>query len=149
MDNLDKVIDIDQSPIERASLQSGHLHRGDDAHSANYWPVCPNRGRVATSRAASASYQGGRCGNHRGRRRHRDCRTLLPDIYVTCERCRGKRYNEETLDIRYKGKNIAEILAMTVEESLAFFENVPPIRNRLQTIVDVGLGYLHPWSRAR
>ena len=61
---------------------------------------------------------------------------------MTCERCLGKRYNEETLDIRYKGKNIAEILTMTVEEALEFFQNVPPIRNRLQTIADVGLGYL-------
>jgi excinuclease ABC subunit A len=67
---------------------------------------------------------------------------FLPDIFVTCERCNGKRYNPETLDIRYRGKNIAEILAMTVEEALDFFKNIPPIKNRLQTVADVGLSYI-------
>jgi len=67
---------------------------------------------------------------------------FLPDIYVTCERCQGRRYNRETLEIRYKGKNIADILAMTVEEALEFFDNIPPIKNRLQTVFDVGLGYI-------
>jgi excinuclease ABC subunit A len=67
---------------------------------------------------------------------------FLPDIYVTCERCLGKRYNRETLEIKYRGKNIADILAMTVEEALEFFQNIPPIKNRLQTVFDVGLGYI-------
>ncbi|MCI5157415.1 MAG: ATP-binding cassette domain-containing protein, partial [Candidatus Electrothrix sp. AUS1_2] len=67
---------------------------------------------------------------------------FLPDIYVTCETCQGKRYNRETLEIRYRGKNIADILEMTVEEALDFFQNIPPIKNRLQTVLDVGLGYI-------
>ncbi|MCI5124463.1 MAG: ATP-binding cassette domain-containing protein, partial [Candidatus Electrothrix sp. AR5] len=67
---------------------------------------------------------------------------FLPDIYVTCETCQGKRYNRETLEIKYRGKNIADILAMTVEEALEFFQNIPPIKNRLQTVLDVGLGYI-------
>ena len=67
---------------------------------------------------------------------------FLPDIFVTCEQCKGKRYNRETLEIRYRDKNIADILAMTVEEALDFFRNVPPIKRRLQTVSDVGLGYI-------
>jgi excinuclease ABC subunit A len=68
---------------------------------------------------------------------------FLPDVYVQCEVCKGKRYNRETLEIHYKGKNVAEILEMTVEEALAFFEAVPSIRNKLQTLSDVGMGYIH------
>jgi excinuclease ABC subunit A len=67
---------------------------------------------------------------------------FLPDIYVTCETCQGRRYNRETLEIKYRGKNIADILEMTVEEALDFFQNIPPIKNRLQTVLDVGLGYI-------
>jgi excinuclease ABC subunit A len=67
---------------------------------------------------------------------------FLPDIYVTCEQCKGKRYNRETLEIRYRGKNISDVLGMTVEEALKFFQNIPPIKRRLQTVYDVGLGYI-------
>ena len=67
---------------------------------------------------------------------------FLPDVYVTCDVCHGSRYNRETLDIRYKGKNIAEVLGMTVEQAFDFFQNVPPVRSKLQTLMDVGLGYI-------
>jgi len=67
---------------------------------------------------------------------------FLPDVYVPCEVCKGKRYNRETLEVRYKGQNIADVLSMTVEEALAFFENIPRIRRKLQTLHDVGLGYM-------
>ena len=90
----------------------------------------------------SFNIKGGRCETCEGDGVIRIAMHFLPDLYVTCERCQGKRYNEETLDIRYKGRTIAEILAMTVEEALDFFQNVPPIQHRLQTIVDVGLGYV-------
>ena len=86
--------------------------------------------------------KGGRCETCEGDGVIRIAMHFLPDIYVTCERCLGKRYNQETLDIAYRGKNIAEILAMTVEEALEFFQNIPPIKNRLQTVYDVGLGYI-------
>ena len=74
---------------------------------------------------------------------------FLPDVYVPCEICHGKRYNRETLEVHYKGKNISEILEMTVEDALEFFENIPKISRKLQTIVDVGLGYIQLGSRQR
>jgi len=143
LENLDKVIDIDQSPIGRTPRSNPATYTGVMT------PVRELLARLPESRARgykpgrfSFNIKGGRCETCEGDGLIRIAMHFLPDIYVTCERCRGKRYNEETLDIRYKGKNIAEILAMTVEEALEFFQNVPPIQNRLQTIVDVGLGYI-------
>jgi excinuclease ABC subunit A len=143
LENLDKVIDIDQSPIGRTPRSNPATYTGVMT------PVRELLARLPESRARgykpgrfSFNIKGGRCETCEGDGVIRIAMHFLPDIYVTCERCLGKRYNEETLDIRYKGKNIAEILAMTVEEALEFFQNVPPIQNRLQTIVDVGLGYL-------
>ncbi|MCI5221005.1 MAG: ATP-binding cassette domain-containing protein, partial [Candidatus Electrothrix sp. LOE2] len=86
--------------------------------------------------------KGGRCEACEGDGVLRIAMHFLPDIYVTCETCQGKRYNRETLEIKYRGKNIADILAMTVEEALDFFQNIPSIKNRLQTVLDVGLGYI-------
>jgi len=143
MENLDKVIDIDQSPIGRTPRSNPATYTGVMT------PVRELLARLPDSRARgykpgrfSFNIKGGRCETCEGDGLIRIAMHFLPDIYVTCERCLGKRYNEETLDIRYKGKNIAEILHMTVEEALEFFQNVPPIKNRLQTIADVGLGYL-------
>jgi len=143
LENLDKVIDIDQSPIGRTPRSNPATYTGVMT------PVRELLARLPESRARgykpgrfSFNIKGGRCETCEGDGLIRIAMHFLPDIYVTCERCRGKRYNEESLDIRYKGKNIAEILAMTVEEALEFFQNVPPIQNRLQTIVDVGLGYV-------
>jgi excinuclease ABC subunit A len=143
LENLDKVIDIDQSPIGRTPRSNPATYTGVMT------PIRELLARLPESRARgyqpgrfSFNIKGGRCETCEGDGVIRIAMHFLPDIYVTCERCQGKRYNQETLDIRYKAKNIAEILQMTVEEALEFFQNVPPIQNRLQTIVDVGLGYL-------
>jgi len=143
MEQLDKVIDIDQSPIGRTPRSNPATYTGVMT------PIRELLARLPESRARgyrpgrfSFNIKGGRCETCEGDGVIRIAMHFLPDIYVTCERCQGRRYNQETLDISYKGKNIAEILQMTVEEALAFFQNVPPIAGRLQTIVDVGLGYL-------
>ncbi len=141
--NLDKVIDIDQSPIGRTPRSNPATYTGVMT------PIRELLARLPESRARgyrpgrfSFNIKGGRCETCEGDGVIHIAMHFLPDLYVTCERCQGKRYNEETLDIRYKGRTIAEILAMTVEEALDFFQNVPPIQHRLQTIVDVGLGYV-------
>ena len=143
LEQLDKVIDIDQSPIGRTPRSNPATYTGVMT------PVRELMARLPEARARgykpgrfSFNIKGGRCETCEGDGVLRIAMHFLPDIYVTCERCRGRRYNEETLDIRYKDKNISEILGMTIEEALDFFQKVPAIQNRLQTIVDVGLGYL-------
>jgi len=141
--NIDKVIDIDQSPIGRTPRSNPATYTGI------FTPIRELLARLPESRARgykpgrfSFNLKGGRCETCEGDGVIRIAMHFLPDIYVTCERCKGKRYNQETLDIRYRGKNIADILDMTVEESLDFFQNIPPIQKRLQTVMDVGLGYI-------
>jgi len=141
--HIDKVIDIDQSPIGRTPRSNPATYTGV------LTPIRELLARLPESRARgykigrfSFNIKGGRCEACEGDGVIRIAMHFLPDIYVTCERCRGRRYNRETLEIRYKGKNIADILAMTVEEALEFFDNIPPIKNRLQTVFDVGLGYI-------
>jgi excinuclease ABC subunit A len=141
--NIDKVIDIDQSPIGRSPRSNPATYTGV------LTPIRELLARLPESRARgykigrfSFNIKGGRCEACEGDGVIKIAMHFLPDIYVTCERCLGKRYNRETLDIKYKGKNIADILAMTVEEALQFFQNIPPIKNRLQTVFDVGLGYI-------
>ena len=143
LDNIDKVIDIDQSPIGRTPRSNPATYTGV------LTPIRELLARLPESRARgyklgrfSFNIKGGRCETCEGDGVLRIAMHFLPDIFVTCERCNGKRYNPETLDIRYRGKNIAEILAMTVEEALDFFKNIPPIKNRLQTVADVGLSYI-------
>ena len=129
---LDKVIDIDQSPIGRTPRSNPATYTGVMT------PIRELLARLPESSGArgyqpgrfSFNLKGGRCETCEGDGVIRIAMHFLPDIYVTCERCQGKRYNQETLDIRYKGKNIAEILQMTVEEALEFFQNVPPIAGR-------------------
>ena len=141
--NIDKVIDIDQSPIGRTPRSNPATYTGV------LTPIRELLARLPESRARgyklgrfSFNIKGGRCEACEGDGVIKIAMHFLPDIYVTCERCRGKRYNRETLDIKYRSKNIADILAMTVEEALVFFQNIPPIKNRLQTVFDVGLGYI-------
>ncbi len=143
LENIDKVIDIDQSPIGRTPRSNPATYTGI------FTPIRELLARLPESRARgyklgrfSFNIKGGRCETCEGDGVIRIAMHFLPDIYVTCERCNGKRYNQETLDIRYRGKNIADILAMTVEEALDFFQNIPPVKNRLQTVFDVGLGYI-------
>ena len=140
---LDKVIDIDQSPIGRTPRSNPATYTGlfndirelfastQDAKARGYGP-----GRF------SFNTRGGRCEACQGDGLLKIEMHFLPDIYVPCEVCKGKRYNRETLEVRYKGKNIYEVLEMTVEEALPFFENHPKIRNKLQTLMDVGMGYV-------
>jgi len=143
INNIDKVIDIDQSPIGRTPRSNPATYTGV------LTPIRDLLSRLPESRARgyrpgrfSFNLKGGRCETCEGDGVIKIAMHFLPDIYVTCERCNGKRYNSETLEIRYRGKNIAEILAMTVSESLDFFQNIPSIKRRLQTIYDVGLGYM-------
>ncbi|VAW40892.1 Excinuclease ABC subunit A [hydrothermal vent metagenome] len=143
INNIDKVIDIDQSPIGRTPRSNPATYTGV------LTPVRELLARLPESRARgykpgrfSFNIKGGRCETCEGDGVIRIAMHFLSDIYVTCERCGGRRYNRETLEIRYRGKNISDILAMTVEEALEFFQNIPPVKKRLQTIFDVGLGYV-------
>ena len=140
---LDKVINIDQSPIGRTPRSNPATYTGvfgdireifaktQEARARGYGP-----GRF------SFNVRGGRCESCAGDGLLKIEMHFLPDIYVPCDVCKGQRYNRETLEIRYKGKNIHEVLEMTVEEGLSFFENVPRIRKKLQTLYDVGLSYI-------
>ncbi|MGN1222480.1 MAG: excinuclease ABC subunit UvrA, partial [Christensenellales bacterium] len=143
LENVDKVISIDQSPIGRTPRSNPATYTGvftqirelfantADAKERGYLP-----GRF------SFNISGGRCETCCGDGIKKIEMYFLPDIYVPCEDCKGKRYNRETLEVRYKGKNIYDVLDMTVDEALEYFENQPQIRNKIQTLHDVGLGYI-------
>ena len=147
---LDKVVDIDQSPYRpHAALQPGHLHRRLRARSANGTQACPRPRCAATSRGASPSTsRAGRCEACQGDGLIKIEMHFLPDIYVQCEECKGRRYNRETLEILYRGQSIADVLAMTVDDASAFFKAVPAIRNKLETLQRVGLGYIQVGQQA-
>ncbi|MGL5152246.1 MAG: excinuclease ABC subunit UvrA, partial [Clostridium sp.] len=142
-ENIDKIIDIDQSPIGRTPRSNPATYTGtfdiirelfsttNEAKMRGYKP-----GRF------SFNVKGGRCEACSGDGIIKIEMQFLSDVYVPCEVCKGKRYNRETLEVKYKGKNIDDILNMTVEEGLEFFENIPRIKNKLQTLFDVGLGYI-------
>jgi len=143
IDAIDKVIEIDQSPIGRTprSNPATYTKLFDDIRALlAKTPDAKLRGYAAGR--FSFNVKGGRCEACQGQGRERIEMHFLPDIYVPCEVCKGTRYNRETLQVRYKGRSIADILGMSVEEALEFFENVPRIRRRLQTLFDVGLSYI-------
>jgi excinuclease ABC subunit A len=141
--HLDKVVDIDQSPIGRTPRSNPATYTGvftfirtlfartTDARMRGYQP-----GRF------SFNVKGGRCEACQGDGLVKIEMHFLPDVYVTCDVCKGKRYNRETLDIKYKGRSVSDVLEMTVREALAFFEAVPVIRQKLRTLDDVGLDYI-------
>src|SRR3954447_1268667 len=143
LDQVDKIIQIDQSPIGRTPRSNPATYTGlfdvirdlfaktQEARTRGYKP-----GRF------SFNVKGGRCEVCRGDGQIKIEMHFLPDVYVPCEQCHGKRYNRETLDIRFKGKSIADVLEMPVEEALEFFQHIPKIRRRLETLNDVGLGYI-------
>lgn len=140
---IDKIIDIDQSPIGRTPRSNPATYAGV------FTPIRELFSRLPESRARgykpgrfSFNVKGGRCEACGGEGVLKIAMHFLPDIYVVCETCKGKRYNQETLEIRYRDNNIHEVLSMTVAEALVFFGNVPPVKNKLQTLLDVGLGYL-------
>lgn len=143
INNLDKVIDIDQSPIGRTPRSNPATYTGvfSDIRSL-FASTQEAKMRGYSAGRFSFNVKGGRCEACQGDGIIKIEMHFLPDVYVPCDVCKGKRYNRETLDVKYKGKNISEVLDMTVEEALSFFESVPRIARKLQTLCDVGLGYI-------
>ena len=140
---IDKIVDIDQSPIGRTPRSNPATYTGVFTPIRELFSRLPeSRARGYTASRFSFNVKGGRCETCEGDGEIRIAMHFLPDVYVVCEKCMGKRYNFETLDIAYRGRNIHQILAMTVEEALEFFKNIPAIKNRLQTLHDVGLSYI-------
>ncbi len=141
--HLDKVIAIDQSPIGRTPRSNPATYTGlfNDIREL-FASTQDAKSRGYAAGRFSFNVRGGRCEACQGDGLLKIEMHFLPDIYVPCEVCKGKRYNRETLEVRYKGKNIHEVLEMTVEEALPFFENLPKLRNKIQTLMDVGLGYV-------
>lgn len=143
IEHLDKIIDIDQSPIGRTPRSNPATYTGlFDLIREVYAQTPDARMRGYNNGRFSFNVKGGRCEACRGDGIIKIEMHFLPDIYVPCEVCRGKRYNRETLEVRYKGKSIADVLDMTVEEALEFFAPLPRLAKKLQTLYDVGLGYV-------
>ena len=144
IENLDKVIDIDQSPIGRTPRSNSATYTGVFTYIRDLFSQVPeSRIRGYGPGRFSFNVVGGRCEACQGDGLVKIEMQFLPDVYVECEECKGKRYNQPALEIHYRTKNIADILAMTVEEALHFFENQPAIHNKLKTLNEVGLGYIH------
>ncbi len=144
LEQVDKVIDVDQSPIGRTPRSNPATYTGLFTPIRDLFATLPeSQMRGYQPGRFSFNVKGGRCEACTGDGLVKIEMHFLPDVYVSCDVCKGKRYNRETLDVRYKGKNIADVLDMTVEEALEFFHPVPKIRERLQTLSDVGLGYIH------
>src|SRR6185503_11427776 len=144
LEELDKVIDIDQSPIGRTPRSNPATYVGLFTPIRDLFAQVPEA-KVRGYQAGRFSFnvKGGRCEACQGDGILKIEMQFLPDVYVPCEVCTGKRYNRETLEVKYKGKSIADVLDMTVAEALEFFDAIPSIKNKLQTLFDVGLGYIH------
>ena len=140
---LDKVIDIDQSPIGRTPRSNPATYTGVFTYIRELFSQVPeSRKRGYKPGRFSFNLKGGRCESCEGGGLIKIEMHFLPDIYVTCDQCQGRRFNRETLDATYKGRSIADVLAMTVNEALAFFEHIPRIQGKLETLAEVGLGYI-------
>ena len=149
LEYIDKVVRIDQSPIGRTPRSNPGTYTGLFTHIRDMFAQTPDaRLRGYKPGRFSFNVKGGRCEACQGDGIIKIEMHFLPDVYVACDVCRSMRYNRETLDIRYKGKNIADVLDMTVNQSLAFFENISSIRSKLQTLADVGLGYIRIGQQA-
>jgi excinuclease ABC subunit A len=143
LEHIDKVIAIDQAPIGRTPRSNPITYtKAFDPIRQLFAQVPESRARGYDASRFSFNVQGGRCEHCHGEGLMQIEMQFLPDLFVTCEVCNGARYNRETLDIRYRGKNIAEVLEMTVDEALHFFERVPAVREKIQSLIDVGLGYV-------
>jgi excinuclease ABC subunit A len=143
IEHVDKVVNIDQSPIGRTPRSNPATYTGTFTPIRELFATVPEaRMRGYAPGRFSFNVKGGRCEACRGEGFIQIEMQFLPDVTVPCEVCKGKRYNREALEIRFKGKNIAEVLDMTVEQALAFFEHFPKVKNKLQTLRDVGLGYI-------
>jgi excinuclease ABC subunit A len=143
LEHLDKVIDIDQSPIGRTPRSNPATYTGLFTPIRELFATVPEaKARGYAAGRFSFNVKGGRCEACQGEGIVRIEMQFLPDVYVPCEVCHGKRYNRDALEVKFKGKSIADVLDMTVEEALHFFEALPSIKNKLQTLFDVGLGYI-------
>ena len=142
-EHIDKVVDVDQSPIGRTPRSNPATYTGVFDHIRLLFSQTPEaRVRGYKPGRFSFNVRGGRCENCAGDGQIKIEMHFLPDVYVTCEVCKGKRYNRETLEVKYRALSIADVLAMSVEEALEFFRNIPNIARHLQTLSDVGLGYI-------
>ena len=143
LENIDKIINIDQSPIGRTPRSNPATYTcAFDLIRDIFASTNEAKMRGYEKGRFSFNVPGGRCESCSGDGVHRIEMHFLPDVFVPCEVCKGKRYNRETLEVKYKGKSIADVLDMTVEESLEYFANIPRIKNKIQTLYDVGLGYI-------
>jgi excinuclease ABC subunit A len=141
---LDKVIRIDQSPIGRTPRSNPATYTGVFTHIRDLYAMLPeSRERGYKAGRFSFNVSGGRCEACQGEGQRRIEMNFLPDVYVLCDLCAGKRYNHETLAVKYKDQSIADLLESTVADALPLLENIPPVRQKLQTLADVGLGYIH------
>jgi excinuclease ABC subunit A len=144
LEHFDKIIDIDQSPIGRTPRSNPATYTGLFGPIRELFAGTPEaRARGYGPGRFSFNVRGGRCEACRGDGLIKVEMHFLPDVYVACDVCKGARYNRETLDIRYKGRTIREVLDMTVEDAAHFFSAVPAVRRRLETLIDVGLSYIH------
>jgi excinuclease ABC subunit A len=143
-ENIDKVIRIDQSPIGRTPRSNPATYTGVFAQIRDLYAMLPEaRERGYKPGRFSFNVSGGRCEACQGDGQRRIEMNFLPDVYVLCEVCGGKRYNQETLAVKYKGYSIADLLETPVSDALQVLENIPQVKQKLQTLVDVGLGYIH------
>ncbi len=144
LEHIDKVVNIDQSPIGRTPRSNPATYTGMFTYIREFFSRTPEaRARGYKPGRFSFNVKGGRCEACSGNGIIKIEMHFLPDVYVPCDICRGKRYNRETLEVKYKGKNIAEVLDMTVNQASVFYQNIGNIKSRLKTLVDVGLGYIH------
>ncbi len=143
LEKIDKVINIDQSPIGRTPRSNPATYTGAMSIIRDLFAELPAaKERGYTSGRFSFNVRGGRCENCEGDGIIRIEMNFLPDVYVPCDVCHGKRYNRETLQVKYRDKSIADVLEMTIEESYEFFKNIPSLKRKLGTLMDVGLGYV-------
>jgi excinuclease ABC subunit A len=144
MEHIDKVIQIDQSPIGRTPRSNPATYTGVFTHIRQFFSLLPeSRARGYKPGRFSFNVKGGRCEACQGDGQRRIEMSFLPNVHVTCDTCRGRRYNHETMQVKFKDYSIADLLEATVEEVLPLMENIPQIQPKLQTLVDVGLGYIH------
>jgi excinuclease ABC subunit A len=144
IEHLDKIIDIDQSPIGRTPRSNPATYTGCFTPIRDWFAGLPEaKARGYAAGRFSFNVKGGRCESCQGDGVIKIEMHFLPDVYVQCDSCKGRRYNRETLEIHFKGKSIADVLDMTVEQGVEFFKAVPPIRDKLETLQRVGLGYVH------
>jgi excinuclease ABC subunit A len=149
LEHLDKVIDIDQSPIGRTPRSNPATYTGAFTPIRDWFAGLPDsKARGYMPGRFSFNVKGGRCEACQGDGVIKIEMHFLPDVYVTCDQCKGKRYNRETLEIKFKNKSIADVLDMTVEEAAEFFKAVPPVRDKMETLARVGLGYVKVGQQA-